>query len=447
MLLILDMQFTVELDAERRLAEYVDAVGGILRHKLRRESFAIYAMGILGDGERKSVEPIAARACGDEKLADPFHQRLLHFVAESDWDDQGVRLHGARYALAALNRRGESVETWVVDDTGFLKQGEHSPGVQRQYTGSAGKIANCQVGVSLCVATKTEHVPLDFSLYLPESWASDRARRRKAHIPEDIVFKTKLELATDMITRALDAGVAPGVVLVDSAYGDSTKFRNDMRFLGLQYAVGVHAPTLVHQVDKQGRVRGEAISAVDLGLHLGASKFRRTTWRQGTKQPLSSRFAVLNVVPAHEDELTLADRERVQLVIEWPTAESKPTKFYFVAMDRKVSRRELVRIIKERYRTERMYQDLKGELGLDHFEGRSFRGWHHHVSVVLSCFSFVLAERARRFSPQSTRKISDHSLPVATRAPFPRFVHHRPARFRKSDRQVVAPMSALSQVQ
>lgn len=186
----------------QRLEEYFRRIGDILGEESRRSSFAVYAMGLLGDGERKSVEPIAARACPDPCKTDAMHQRLLHFAVDSRWSDREVRREAARYALSAMTRR-EPVEAWIVDDTGFLKQGKHSVGVQRQYTGSAGKITNCQIGVSLSIATRTEHVPIDFELYLPESWTNDSARRQEARIPEDVTFKTKPQLAVQMIGRAV----------------------------------------------------------------------------------------------------------------------------------------------------------------------------------------------------------------------------------------------------
>jgi SRSO17 transposase len=179
----------------------------------------MYALGLLGDGERKSVEPIAARACGDPALCEAYQARLLHFIADSQWNDHGVRRAATKYALSAVVER-EPIETWIVDDTGFLKQGKHSVGVQRQYTGSAGKIANCQVGVSLSVATKTEHIPIDFELYLPKSWANDPVQRAKGKIPDEVEFETKPELALDMIRWAVEDGVPLGVMLADSGYGE-----------------------------------------------------------------------------------------------------------------------------------------------------------------------------------------------------------------------------------
>jgi len=209
--------------SEERLGEYFDRIGAILANKRRRESFATYAMGLLGDGERKSMEPMASRACADPGGADAAHQRLLHFATDSPWNDAEVRREAARYALEAMTER-EPVECWITDDTGFIKQGTHSVGVQRQYTGSAGKITNCQLGVSLCIATRTEQLPIDFELYLPRSWADDPARRSEARIPEDVLFKTKPELALDLIRRAVANGIPKGVVLADTSCSATTTF-------------------------------------------------------------------------------------------------------------------------------------------------------------------------------------------------------------------------------
>lgn len=308
------------------------------------------------------------------------HDRLLHFVRESPWDDRAVRREVCGYIVDALQTR-EPITTWIVDDTGFLKQGSHSPGVQRQYTGSAGKIANCQLGVSLCIATRTEQVPIDFELYLPKSWTEDAERREKARIPEEMEFKTKTRLALDMIERAVADGVPGEVVLADSFYGRWSGFRETVRELGLDYAVAVDSDTLVWPLDKLGRRCGDAVLVRDLASKLGRIAFRRKTWRQGTKGKLSSHFYFQRVKVAHDDGTEPADREPVWLVIEWPKGESKPTKFVLTTLPRRMSKKQIVRTIKERWKTERVYQELKGQLGLDHFEGRSFTGWHHHESA------------------------------------------------------------------
>jgi len=389
-------------------------IGQHLRRCDQRASFATYAFGILADGDRKSVEPIASRACGDETECERVHDRLLHFVREGAWSDRLVRREATRYVVNALSAR-EPVTCWIIDDTGMLKQGRHSPGVQRQYTGSAGKIANCQLAVSLCIATAGEQVPIDMELYLPESWTSDATRRARARIPESIVFKTKVELALDLIARAVDNEVPGEIVLADSFYGRSHVFRDVVRVYGLDYAVAVDSDTRVWLLDAQGHRRGDSVYVRDLGIDIGERAFRKITWRDGTRpgRKLSSRFVFRRVKPAHDDGSEPKLREPVWLVIEWPEGESKPTKFFLTSLRRRMSKKQIVRIIKERWKTERCYEELKGELGFDHFEGRSFTGWHHHVSVVLCCYAIIVAERARAFSPSRGWSRRNHAHSIA----------------------------------
>jgi SRSO17 transposase len=357
------MSYAMDAVAVARLEAYFEQIGSCLRDKRKRESFAMYAFGILGEGERKSAEPIAARACGDPAKARHAHDKLLHFLGRAAWDDRAVRRVATRYALEAMSAR-EPVTTWVIDDTGFLKQGTNSVGVQRQYTGSAGKITNCQFGVSLSVATRTEHLPIDFELYLKATWADDPERRAKARIPEQVVFQTKVELALGMIERAVVDGVPGNILLADSGYGESHLFRETVRLHGLDYAVGVHAPTKVWALDARERRRGEAIGVQALGEQLGAGAFRRVTWREGTGGKLSSRFCFRRVKVACEDVLAPADREPVWLLMEWPEGEKKPTKFTLTTLPRRMSKKQIVRLVKERWRTERVYEELKGELAL-----------------------------------------------------------------------------------
>ena len=397
--------------AQARLGEYFDRVGAVLGRRERRESFAIYAMGLLGDGERKSMEPIACRSCPDPAKADAAHQRLTHFANDAPWSDREVRQTSARYAIEAMTAR-EAMESWIVDDTGFLKQGTHSVGVQRQYTGTAGKVTNCQIGVTLSVATATEHLPIDFELYLPESWASSVARRREARIPDGVRFKTKIELALDMIRRAVADGIPPGVVLADSAYGTAIDFREEIRALGLQYCVGVEAKTTVWLIEQDWR-RGESINVKDLAFLLRErGDFRRCTWRKGSRTDLTAKFAALRVLPAHKAGGLARDREPLWLLIEWRDGESEPANYFLSSLPERMTKKRLIRIAMQRWRTERVYEDLKGELGLDHFEGRRFTGWHHHVSVALCCYAFIVAERVRRFSPSAGRTLAGdtHSL-------------------------------------
>lgn len=402
------MDQPLDSDGAKRLESYFAGIGDILNDARRKASFAMYSMGLLLDGERKSYEPMAARLCAEPEAAERAHDRLQHFCTDGRWSDRDVRRYAMRHGVDQMLGR-ESIEHWIVDDTGFLKQGKHSVGVQRQYTGSAGKTTNCQVAVSLSVSTATEHLPIDFELYLPELWTSDPARRKEARIPDDIVFRTKPELALAMIDRALADGVPKGAVLADSGYGDSSVFREALRARGLDYAVGVHGPTKVWLMDSKLRRRGDPLSVHDLARQLSPSRYRRTTWRDGSRRPLWSRFARLRVVPFHHDGTDPAHREDVWLLIEWPRDEAEPTKYVFATMPRSITAKRLIRTVKERYRTERVYEDLKGELGLDHYEGRSYPGWNHHVTCVLSCYAFVLGERVRRFSPSPRRQAAARS--------------------------------------
>ena len=394
------MDIEIDRAATGRLQSFLDGIGEILGNPQRRENFARYALGLIGEGDRKSVEPIVARAGASAAHMDAAHQRLLHFITDSGWDDHAVRLAAARYALAEMTRLALPW-AWIVDDTGFLKQGKHSVGVQRQYTGSAGKVANCQIGVSLSIATPQDHVAVDFELYLPTSWTNDPARRTEARIPPEVGFQTKSQLALSMLRRAVAADLPRGTVLADEAYGNA-EFREGCRKLGLDFAVTVSATTRAWVVDALGRRQGDALPARDLAARLAEQgAFRRYTWREGTARPLTARFAFLRVVPAADDGREPRRRERVWLVCEWRDDEDEPVHFH-LATYKRMPFVQLVNLIKERWRTERVYEDLKGELGLDHFEGRRFRGWHHHVSVALCCFAFLVAERARAFPPSTT---------------------------------------------
>jgi SRSO17 transposase len=414
------MAFADEDAMGRRLGEFLGGrIGQHLARREQKESFALYAHGILGDGERKSVEPIAARATGggyDEKAAgaacERVQARLLNFLRDSPWDDRSVRREAARYAIEALETQ-EPVTTWIIDDTGFPKQGKHSVGVQRQYSGTLGKVGNCQVGVSLTIGTRHEHVPIDFALYLPVSWTEDAVRREKAKVPDDLVFKTKPDLALDLITRAVEDKIPGDIVLVDAAYGGSSVFRNAVRMFGFDLGVAVSASTRLWLLGKNDRRHGDPHAAQDIGVKLGPRAFRRITWREGAGGKLSSRFAFRRVKAANDDGTDAGDREPMWLVMEWPEGRAKPTKFILTTLPRRMTKKQIVRIVKERWRTERAYEELKGELGLDHFEGRSFPGWHHHVSVVLCCYAFIVAERVQRFSPSARRKDRAHPLSVA----------------------------------
>ena len=402
------MEHDTNTGVERRLRQYLDQIGERLGNEHRRASFAMYAMGLLSEAERKSMEPIAARAAGLGH-ASAAHQRLHHFIANTSWSDHEVRLAAARYAIAAMEERGP-VMAWVIDDTGFLKQGKHSVGVQRQYTGSAGKTANCQVAVSLSVTTRTEHLPIDFALFLPESWTEDVERREKARIPEDTVFKTKHDIALGMIEQAALDKIPGRIVLADSFYGHSRPFREAVSLLGFDYGMAIYATDKMWTLDRRGHRQGEPRTAKEIALALGPKAFRRCIWREGTRRQLASRFALCRVKVPCEPGLEPIEE---WLLMEWPIGAEEPTAFFLTTLPRRMSKKQIVCLIKERYRTEQAYEELKGELGLDHFEGRSFPGWHHHVSAVLCAYAFLVAERARAFPPSGARTREACSLPRA----------------------------------
>lgn len=431
----------MDANGVRRIKSFFARIGEVLGDAKRRASFAVYAMGLLGGAERKSVEPMVALVCRDPKKMDAAHQRLLHFVSNSRWSDREVRRVAARYAIDALTQR-EPIEAWIVDDTGFLKQGSHSVGVQRQYTGTAGKVTNCQIGVSLSVATRTEHLPVDFELYLPQSWTENPARRKEARIPDSVQFQTKPELGLAMVKRAIDDGLPRGVVLADSAYGSSSDFRQGLRELGLDYAVGVDPKTTVWLLDTQSRCRGDPVSVRDLALRIEArGGFRRCTWRKGTKRDLSARFTIRRVVPAGAD----SERDPQWLLVEWRDGETEPANYFFATLPDTIPRRELIRLVMQRWRTERVYEDLKGELGLDHFEGRRFPGWHHHVSVALCCYAFIVAERVQRFPPSTPAPLENRAKPIPAGASLLRQLHYRSPLHRSHHRIVATTLPGLPQ--
>jgi SRSO17 transposase len=421
---------------EKRLEGYFQRLGEILGNKEQRASFATYALGVLSEAERKSVEPLAARACADPARADAEHQRLLHFVGSAKWSDERIRAEASRFALAAITEK-EAVEAWIIDDTGFLKQGKHSVGVQRQYTGSAGKITNCQIGVSLVVATRSDQVPVDFELYLPRTWTGDQKRREAARIPDEVEFATKPKLALQMIRRALLAGVPRGTVLTDSGYGYGADFRKELRDLGLDYAVGVNSTTTVRRVGRDGTCRGKKhrLKTVALQLHKEGA-FRRCTWRQGSRRAMTALFARIRV--------QVGDDEQATLLIEWRDHEPEPANYFLVSMAKlPIANKQLVRLVMQRWRIERTYQDLKGELGLDHYEGRSYPGWHHHVSVVLASYAFIVAERSRHFPPAPRKALAHPPHALAPGAPLHRQLHHCPACGRPEDRNLASQVPGL----
>jgi SRSO17 transposase len=375
----------------------------------------MYCAGLLLPGERKSVEPMAARLAPDNVRR--MHQSLHHVVADAPWSDEAVLGQVRSYALTAM-RQKESVEAWIVDDTGFPKKGTHSVGVVRQYCGQVGKQENCRVAVSLSVSTKGASLPIAWRLYLPHEWADDQTRRRQAGVPEEIQFETKPSIALQQIRAAVEQGVPRAPVLADAAYGTDTQFREAIGTLGLPYVVGImssvsvwrpgEAPLCKPKWKGMGRptklLRRDSghqpMAVKELAHSLPTAAWKTVTWRQGTKDSLRSRFAAVRVRPAHRDYWRSEPHAEEWLLIEWPRGEAEPAKYWLSTLPADTKLRHLVRLAKHRWIIERDYQELKQELGLGHFEGRGWRGFHHHATLCIAAYGFLVAERSR-FSPSA----------------------------------------------
>jgi SRSO17 transposase len=393
---------------EARFAAYLDAITAVLGHASRVDPARAYCTGLLLPGERKSVEPMAARIEPDRVQA--AHQSLHHIVAKAEWDDAAVLGAVRGQVLPAMERHG-ALAYWIVDDTAFPKQGKHSVGVARQYCGQLGKQDSCQVAVSLSVANDHASLPVAYRLYLPEAWAEDRARCAKAGVPEEVAFETKTAIALGQMRQALADGVPPGVVLGDAGYGDETAFRVGVRDLGLAYVLGIRPGTSVWRPGQAPlppspwsgrgrpptRVRRSAehqpVSVKSLAMDQPACAWRTLTWREGSQTELASRFAALRVRPAHRDETRAEPWPQEWLLVEWPEGEAEPTRYWLSTLPPRTALKRLVHVAKARWRIERDYQELKQEIGLGHYEGRGWRGFHHHASLCIAAYGFLVAER------------------------------------------------------
>ncbi|BAV50422.1 DDE transposase [Mesorhizobium sp. 113-1-2] len=369
----MDLQDGIET-SESRFAAYVETLASVLGHADRVAPLKAYCTGLLLPRERKSVEPMAARV--EPGRVQAAHQSLHHFVAKADWSDDAVLSRVREQVLPALERQGQ-IRAWIVDDTGFPKKGKHSVGVARQYCGQLGKQDNCQVAVSLSVATEQASLPIAYQLYLPESWANDPDRRAKTGVPENVVFRTKPEIALAQIRAALEAGVSRGVVLADAGYGNDTAFRTGLTKVGLTYVVGVQSSIRLWSPGTQplppkpwsgrgrppSRVRRQAehapVSAKELAQALPEDAWHMVTWREGSKASLASRFAAVRVRPAHRDYWRSVPHAEEWFLIEWPDGEVEPTKYWLSTLPGKTRLADLVDQAKMRWRIERDYQELK----------------------------------------------------------------------------------------
>jgi SRSO17 transposase len=391
-----------------RLQSYLDSLTRTVGHADRVVPLENYTKGLLLPLERKSVEPMAARlAPGNVRQ---MHQSLHHIVADAAWGDAALLQEVRNQVLPVMTRR-HCLLAWIVDDTGFPKKGNHSVGVTRQYCGQVGKQENCRIAVSISLATEQASLPVRYQLYLPEIWAHDPERRRKAGVPEDVQFQIKPEIALAQIRSLLEEGVPRGVVLADAAYGNDHSFREELETLGFQYVVGIQSSTSVwppgtaplppRARTATGRPASllrrekhhQPLSVKELALCLSPSDWRRVSWREGTRGTMHSRFARLRVRVAHRDYWRSEPHPEQWLLIEWPKTEKEPTKYWLSKLPESIALRRLVLLAKQRWIIERDYQELKQELGLGHFEGRGWRGFHHHATLAIAAYGYLVRER------------------------------------------------------
>ena len=389
------------MDREQEFAEYVSTLAQTLGHVDRVGPLGDYCRGLMLSGDRKSVEPMAALVAPRRTSAK--HQSLHHFVAKAQWNDSALLNAVRGEVLPAIG----AIEAWIIDDTGYPKKGQHSVAVARQYCGQIGKQDNCQVAVSLSVANERASLPIDYRLYLPRDWAEDSPRRGKADVPASVGFATKPVIALEQLKRARAQQVAAGVVLADAGYGNDADFRGGISALGLTYAVGIQGSTTLwtqgHEPlpPRGSRGRGrpgthlrrnrthQPIDAKALAQELPGRAWRRVQWRAGGQGVLASRFARVRAQAAHRNEV----RSEEWLVIEWPLGETEPTKYWLSTLPESITFKQLVRLIKLRWRIERDYQELKQELGLGHYEGRNWRGFHHHATLSIAAYGFLMRSR------------------------------------------------------
>jgi len=401
----------------RRLDRFLEDLLQHLGRSERRRWGAQYIQGLLLEGERKSVVPIASR------FPDGNAQAIQQMLHSSPWNPVPVRQGMTRKVSAEL----KPVEVNIIDDTGFPKKGTYSVGVARQYSGTLGKVDNCQVAVSLNYATEQASFPMDWALYLPESWTDDPQRREKARIPKEMRFRRKWELALDLLDRARAGDIPLGVIVADAAYGTVTEFRDGLEARRLSYAVGIDGtlvfwrkPTVRQPVPYKGRgpypgprydLEDPPQTARQIADSLPDDVWEEIVYGQGTKGPLKGHFTALRVQPAHGHQNNEPERPMAWLLIQRTSDERKPYKYFLSDLEETIPLSRLVRIAKLRWRIEMDYQTLKGEVGLDHYEGRSWPGWNHHVTLVSLAYAFLLLERLRGDFPPSTSPNHQEAAP------------------------------------
>jgi SRSO17 transposase len=396
--------------AERLEAFALEVLSGAMSRPVQVFNGGVYLRGLIEQGLRKSLEPMVARLGEDAN-----YQSLQQFLADSPWDSGFVERAVAERVVPVIG-----VQAWVLDDTGFPKDGKHSPGVKRQYSGTLGKIGNCQIGVSLHAVGETGTVPLGWSLYLPEDWCDDPERRKKAKIPGHVAFKTKPQLGVELVKRAAGWAISAAPVLGDQAYGENTELREALHAAGREYVLSVGGtttvfapeteftlPALVEGAKGRKPTRLEASqdqeTITELIKRLGPGAAKSVTFRDGLDgKPITSRFIFVRVRAAHgwkQKGLTQAPREE-WLIAEWPAGRDEPIDYWISNLPADAEPEQLARLARLRWRIELDYRQLKGQLGLDHYEGRSWPGWYHHTALVTAAHGFLTLERQNPNPPR-----------------------------------------------
>jgi SRSO17 transposase len=395
------------MSAADRFEEFLEHLASGLGHADRHEGLRGYCTGLMLPLSRKSVEPMAARV--DPVHASARHQSLHHFVAKAEWSDEQMLRRVCQWVVPKMDFSEGG--WWIIDDTGFPKKGRHSVGVARQYCGVLGKQDNCQVAVSVSLSCSQGSLPVAWQLYLPKDWAEDEDRRRRAGVPESLQFATKSEIALEQLRSLLAQGAPRHCVLADAGYGVDTEFRSTLTEMGLEYVVGVTSAVVVWPpgieplppAPYSGNGRPpvmprrtpelQPVSVKALALSLPESAFQTISWREGTNHTLSDRFAAVRVRHAGGNSGKARLRPQQWLLIEWPQGQTEPTKYFLSTLPETTPLNELVSAAHQRWRIERDYQDLKQDFGLDHYEGRGWRGFHHHAALCIAAYGFVMAER------------------------------------------------------
>ena len=406
------------MDLSKEFERYMAHLAQGLGHADRHAGLSGYCTGLMLPLSRKSVEPMAARV--DPLHASARHQALHHFVAKAQWNDETLLRLVAQWVVPHMDMSDGGY--WIVDDTGFPKKGTHSVGVTRQYCGVLGKQDNCQVAVSVSLACEQGSLPVAWQLYLPRTWAEDAKRRLKAGIPQDMEFATKPQIALQQLRQLLSEGAPRHCVLTDAGYGIDYAFRQALSDLGLPYVVGVTSAVVVwppgieplppKPYSGMGRppvmprrtAKRQSVSVKMLAQSLPGSAWQSISWREGTNERLSSRFAAVRVRCAGGNVGRARLLPQQWLLIEWPAEQAEPEKYYLSTLPETTALNDLVRAAHMRWRIERDYQDLKQDLGLGHYEGRGWRGFHHHATLSIAAYGFLMAQKLKAGSPVSGKK-------------------------------------------